>query len=195
MSFLFGGTPPTTSELALRYKRHINRSIREIDRESQRLGNEEKILMQEVKAVSKNNMKQSMQKAQAVVRTRRMLNKFSQMKAHLQGIGTRIQGVKTMEALQRAVGSAVQMMQNFNKVVGGNHLVSSLQDLERQNVLMTVQSEMVDEQLDAVFEEDNDEEASSDVLMQVMQEAGVELPSAGSLSLEERLERIKPVTT
>lgn len=196
MSFLFGGSPPTTSELATRYKRHINRSIREIDRESARLLNEEKVLMQEVKNVSKNNMKQSMQKAKAVVRTRRMLNRFSMMKAHMQGIGTRIQSVKTMEALQKAVGSAVQMMQSFNKVAGGKHIISAMQELEKNNALMNIQTEMVDEQLDAVFEEDNDEEDTSDVVMQVMMEAGVELPKSmetEDLTLEERLERIKPV--
>ena len=196
MSFLFGGTPPTTSELANRYKRHINRSIREIDRESARLLQEEKVLMQEVKNVSKNNMKQSMQKAKAVVRTRRMLNRFSMMKAHMQGIGTRIQSVKTMEALQKAVGSAVQMMQSFNKVAGGKHIISAMQELEKNNSLMNIQTEMVDEQLDAVFEEDNDEEDTSDVVMQVMMEAGVELPKSmenEDLTLEERLERIKPV--
>ena len=194
MSFLFGGTPPTTRELAARYKMQINRSIRELERESMRLQNEEKICMQEVKCCSKNNMKQSFQKACAVVRTRRMLNKFSQMKAHLQGISMRIQSVKTMEALQKAVASAARMMQSFNRVSGGTELVNCLKELEKQNVFMTVQSDMIDEQLDEVFEEDNNEDAPEDLVMQVMTEAGVELPNAHSdlLSLEERFERLKP---
>lgn len=194
MSFLFGGTPPTTSQLAARYKMQINRSIRELDRETSRLQNEEKICMQEVKQCSQNNMKQSFQKARAVVRTRRMLNKFSQMKAHLQGISMRIQSVKTMEALQKAVASAARMMQSFNKVSGGSELAGCLRELEKQNVFMTVQSEMIDEQLDEVFEEDNDEEAPEDLVMQVMTEAGVQIPNTMNnelLTLEERFERIK----
>lgn len=196
MSFLFGGTPPTTSELAQRYKRQIGRSVREIDRETARLQGEEKLLMAEVKKASQNNMKQSMQKAQAVVRTRRMLNKFSQMKAHLQGIGMRIQSVKTTEALQKAVGSAVQMMNSFNRATGGKHLVGSLQELERQNAMMSVQAELIDENLDSVFEEDNDEEAPADVVMQVMEEAGVELPSvANEMIFVQELEKLKPAKT
>ncbi len=195
MSFLFGGAPPSTSELAQRYKRHINRSIRELDRETLKLVNEEKFLMGEVKKASQNNMKQSKQKAQAVVRTRRMLNKFSQMKAHLQGIASRIQGVKSTEALQKAIGSAVQMMQGFNKI-GGIDLVKSLHELERQNGMMTVQSEMIDDQLDSVFEEENDNEEMDDVILEVMREAGVDLPSASTelMSLEERLEKITKKT-
>lgn len=191
MSFLFGGAAPTTSELAQRYKRHINRSIRELDRESLKLLNEEKMLMSEVKKASQNNMKQSKQKAQAVVRTRRMLNKFSQMKANLQGIASRIQGVKSTEALQKAIGSAVQMMQGFNRI-GGTNLIKSLHELERQNGMMTVQSEIIDDQLDSVFEEENDDDEMDDVILEVMREAGVDLPSASTelMSLEERLEKI-----
>lgn len=194
MSFLFGGNPPTTAQLASRYKTQINRSIRELDRETYRLQAEEKTCMHEVKICSVNNMKQSFQKAKAVVRTRRMLNKFSQMKAHLQGISMRIQSVKTMESLQKAVASAAKMMQTFNKVSGGSELASCLRELEKQNVYMNVQSEMIDEQLDEVFEEDNNEDAPEDLVMQVMTEAGVSIPSTMNtelLSLEERFERIK----
>jgi hypothetical protein len=63
---------------------------------------------------------------------------------------------------------------------------------------MAMQTEMIDEQMDAVFEEDNDEEEGSDLVLQVLAEAGVSLPSArldesDALSLEERLERVRPV--
>ena len=195
MSFLFGGSPPTTSQMASRYKTQINRNIREIDRESARLVREEKQLMVEVKKAASNNMKLSMQKAQAVVRSRRMVNRFENMKAHLQGIATRIQSVKSTEGLQKAVGSAVQMMQQFNRCVGVKTLGLSLQELERQNATMTMQTEMIDEQMDAVFEEDNDEEEGSDLVLQVLTEAGVSIPNAhmdDTLSLEERLERVRP---
>jgi Zn-dependent M32 family carboxypeptidase len=196
MSFLFGGAPPTTSQMASRFKTQINRNIREIDRESARLQHEEKLLMVEVKRASANNMKLSMQKAQAVVRTRRMVNRFSLMKAHLQGVGTRIQSVKSTESLQNAIGSAVQMMQKFNRCVGAKALGMSLQELERQNATMNMQTEMIDEQMDSVFEEDNDEEEGDDLVLQILAEAGVDIPSARteeSMSLEERLERVRPI--
>jgi Zn-dependent M32 family carboxypeptidase len=196
MSFLFGGAPPTTSQMAARFKTEINRNIREIDRESVRLQHEEKLLMVEVKKASSNNMKLSMQKAQAVVRTRRMVNRFSLMKAHLQGVSTRIQSVKSTENLQKAIGSAVQMMQKFNRCIGAKGLSISLNELERQNAAMNMQTEMIDEQMDSVFEEDNDEEEGSDLVLQILTEAGVDIPSARveeSMSLEERLERMRPV--
>ena len=196
MSFLFGGAPPTTAQMASRFKTQINRNIREIDRENLRLMQEEKQLMSDVKKAAGNNMKLSMQKAQAVVRTRRMMNRFSMMKANLQGIGTRIQSVKSTEGIQKAVGSAVQMMQQFNRCCGVKTLGASLMELEKQNASMNMQSEMIDEQMDSVFEEDNDEEEGSDLVLQVLTEAGVSIPSArleDSMSLEERLERVRPL--
>ena len=202
MSFLFGGHPPTTAEMASRFKMKINRSVREIDRESARLAAEEKQLMAELKREASKNVKLAMQKAHAIVRTRRMTNKFSQMKAHLQGIATHIQSIKTTEALQRAVGSAVQMMQSFNRSVGGKHLALSLADMERNTAAMNMQGELIDEQLDAAFDEDADELESNEVILQVLMEAGVDIPNAANtalgqhqpleLSLEARLERMRP---
>ena len=196
MSFLFGGSPPTTAQMASRFKTEINRNIREIDRESARLQQEEKLLMVEVKKTSTNNMKLSMQKAQAVVRTRRMVSRFSLMKAHLQGVNTRIQNVRSTESVQKAVGSAVQMMQQFNRCVGAKAIGLSLRELEKQNATMTMQTEMIDEQMDTVFEEDNDEEEGSDLVLQILTEAGVSIPNVAvedMMSLEERLERVRPV--
>ena len=197
MSFLFGGAPPTTAELARTFKTRINGSVRELDRETVRMKGEEKLLMREMKAAAANNLKLTMQKAKAVVRTRRMMNKFSQMKSHLQGISARIQNVKSMEALQNAVGSAAKMMRVFNQAMGGRAICSSLVEMEKQNMAMNLHGEMVDEHMDDAFDEDEDEDDVDNVTSQVLLEAGIQLPEAGhrtpaaALSLDERLERLQ----
>lgn len=191
MSFLFGGNPPTISELANRHKRDINRTIRGIDREIAKLNQEERSLMAEVKKTSSNDLQLSFQKAQSVVRNRRMLSKCSVMKSHMQGIAARIQNVKTMEGLQRAVSGTAQLMKSFNTRMGGVEMVASLHELERQNMAMIIQGEVVDGQMDSVFEEDNDSEESEDVVMQVMTEAGVCLPSVAAGSFAEQLSQCR----
>jgi charged multivesicular body protein 2A len=118
------------------------------------------------------------------------------MKAHLQGVGARIQSVKSTESLQKAIGSAVTMMQQFNRCVGAKSLGMALNELERQNTTMNMQTEMIDEQMDSVFEEDNDEEEGDDLVLQILAEAGVDIPSARkeeTMTLEERLERVRPI--
>jgi len=65
--------------------------------------------------------------------------------------------------------------------------------LEKQSSMMTVQSEMIDEQMDSVFEEDNDDETPDEVVAQVMEEAGVVLPSAMTeIMFVQQLEALKP---
>jgi hypothetical protein len=61
---------------------------------------------------------------------------------------------------------------------------------------MNMQTEMIDEQMDSVFEEDNDEEEGDDLVLQILAEAGVDIPSARkeeTMTLEERLERVRPI--
>jgi len=101
------------------------------------------------------------------------------------------------------VGSAVQMMQAFNRSVGGKNLVLSLADMERHTANMNMQGELIDEQLDAAFDDDADEMESNEVVLQVLMEAGVDIPHTSKtilgqrhqeseLSLEARLERMRP---
>jgi hypothetical protein len=88
------------------------------------------------------------------------------------------------------------MMQQFNRCVGAKAIGLSLRELEKQNATMTMPTEMIDEQMDSVFEEDNDEEEGSDLVLQILTEAGVSIPNVAVedvMSLEERLERVRPV--
>jgi hypothetical protein len=92
------------------------------------------------------------------------------------------------------------MMQIFNRTVGGKAMCKSLMDLERQNASMNMQGEMLDEQMDDAFDDDEDASDIDNVVSSVLLEAGIRLPDAmlkvpdgaSSLTLEERLERLMP---
>jgi len=95
-------------------------------------------------------------------------------------------------------------MQSFNQSIGGKNLVLSLADMERHTANMNMQGELIDEQLDAAFDDDTDETESNEVVIQVLMEAGVDIPQTSNtilrhnhqestLSLEARLERMRPV--
>ena len=66
MAFFFGGAAPTTAELASRYRREIDRAVREIDRETAKLVNEDKGLMVEIRRCANTNPTMATQKAQVV---------------------------------------------------------------------------------------------------------------------------------
>lgn len=195
MSFLFGGRPPTTAELSRRYRTSINRSTRELDREIAQLEHQGRVLMAEIRKCAAANPSMAIQKARAVVRTRNMSARSSAMKSQLQEISSRILNVRSIETLEMAVASANRAMRNFNMRLGSRTLASTLQNFERENTQLGVQTEMADEMLDTAFDEEDREDAD-DVVSQVLLEAGVNLPRAiiqakDEVPLEQRLERLR----
>ena len=181
MSFLFGGAPPTTSELARRYKLSIARAVRDLDRESAQIRAQEQQAMREIRHYADTNHAMTMQKARAVVRARKMQARFSSMKGQLQEIGSRILQVRSSEALQGAMASANRAMQCFGARMGDRAMVKTLRDFAQSSARMGAQTDLTEETLDSVFDdeaEDDDAQQADDIIISVLEEAGVRLPSA-----------------
>jgi charged multivesicular body protein 2A len=177
MSFLFGGTPPTTAELARRYKTIINRSMREIDREMIVIQSQERVSMNEIRKFAPTNPAISRQKAQSVVSCRKTLTRYAMMKSQMQEISSRITGVKSAEALENALKSANRAMTAFHTRIGSQNMCGVINDFQRQTTRMSQQTEMADDMLDDAFKDsDEDEEETDDVVESVFREAGVKLP-------------------
>lgn len=192
MSFLFGGTPPTTAELAGRYKIMINRSVREIDREMVQMQTQERGYMAEIRKFAPTNPTLARQKAQAVARGRKTLTRFALMKSQLQEIGSRILSVRSAEALENALRSANRAMSGFQSRVGATNLVSILNDFEKHSNRMSEEAETADDLLDDVFDnsEPGFEEEIGDIVEGVLQEVGVTLPAAPRQKRASRLPSI-----
>ena len=177
MAFLFGGTPPTTGELARRYKLTINRSVREIDRELENIQSQEKANMSEIRKHAGTNPTLARQKARAIVRGRAMQSRFSSTKSQLEDISSRLLGVKSAEALDTALRAASRAMSGFQSRIGCEGLIHTLKDFERRSNQLSAQTEMSDEILDTVFDQERDEEDIDNNVESVLQEVGVSLPS------------------
>lgn len=185
MSFLFGGAPPTTAELARRYKLSIARAVRDLDRESAQIRLQEQQAMREIRHYADTNHALTMQKARAVVRARKMQARFSSMKGQLQEIGSRILQVRSSEALQTAMASANRAMQCFGARMGDRSMVKTLRDFAQSSARLGAQSDLAEETLDSIFDDEadgeDDAQQADDIIISVLQEAGVRLPSASGL--------------
>eukprot|EP01079_Euglenida_sp_SAG-EU17-18_P012645 gene12645-2312_t len=94
MSFLTNmfGKKKTPDEMMREYKRQIDRTIREIDRERVKMQQQEKTIMAEMKRNAKQNQMDSVKiQATDLVRTRKYVTKFYRMKAQLQAISLNLQ--------------------------------------------------------------------------------------------------------
>lgn len=199
MAMFFGGEPPTTAELVRRYQQKIARAMREIDRETQKLGADDRTLMAEITRCASTNPRMATQKAQSVVRVRKMISRFSNMRSHLGQVSGRIANVKSMDALRTSLGHASSVMRGFNMEATSKGLQAQLAEFSKQNMSMNIQNEMADETLDEAFDDDENDEEVGDVVLEVLSQAGVRLPDVfvhnlmkGEENLEARLERLRP---
>jgi charged multivesicular body protein 2A len=146
MSFLFGGKQKTpegkvnqmctlpisgyltflVSEVMKEYKRSIDRSIRELERETTKLQTQEKKLIIDIKKTAKETQNMvvdldprcglfrnlltnfSLQavvniKAKDLVRTRNLITKFYTMKSHMQSVSLRLQTIKSTQVIESRI--------------------------------------------------------------------------------------------
>jgi charged multivesicular body protein 2A len=103
MSWLFGSSK-TPEEMLKQHQRALNKAIRDLDRERQKLEQSEKKLIADIKKSARagQNVRSLVYslltlknackvQAKDLVRTRRYVQKFYQMKTQLQGVALRVQ--------------------------------------------------------------------------------------------------------
>lgn len=82
----------TPAERLRKHQRALEKTQRELDRERTKLENQEKKLVQDIKKSAKNGQIGACKiQAKDLVRTRRYIGKFYQMRTQLQAISLRIQ--------------------------------------------------------------------------------------------------------
>jgi charged multivesicular body protein 2A len=90
MASLFGRTSP--AEALRKHQRALNKSIRDLDRERTKLEQQEKKVIADIKKAAKAGQNAACKvMAKDLVRTRRYVQKFYQMKTQLQGVSLRVQ--------------------------------------------------------------------------------------------------------
>jgi charged multivesicular body protein 2A len=90
----------TPAERLRKHQRALEKTQRELDRERVKLENQEKKLVQDIKKSAKNGQMGACKiQAKDLVRTRRYIQKFYQMRTQLQAVSLRIQ-VSPFESFQ-----------------------------------------------------------------------------------------------
>jgi charged multivesicular body protein 2A len=171
-----GNKQPTPEERMREAKRLINRGIRELDRERTRLQNEEKKIVAEIKALAKKGQIAPCKTlAKDLVRSRRYVTKFYEMKSKLQGVGLQLQTVKSTQAMSQALKGVTSSMKAFNKSMNNQELNNIMKEFMRENERMGITEEMMGDAIDMALDQEGDVEASDQVVNQVLSEIGIEV--------------------
>jgi len=114
--------------------------------------------------------------AKDLVRTRRYVHKFYQMRTQLQAVGLRIQTLRSNQQMAEAMRGATRAMASMNRGLNLPSIQRIMNDFEKESSMMDMKEEMMSEAVDEVMDEEEDEEEEGDkILKEVLDEIGVDL--------------------
>ncbi|KAJ8975056.1 hypothetical protein NQ317_005773 [Molorchus minor] len=159
MEWLFG-KKLTPEELLRKNQRALNKAMRDLDREKQKMEQQEKKIIIDIKKLAKEGQMDAVKiMARDLVRTRRYVKKFMLMKANIQAVSLKIQTLRSQNAMAQAMKGVTRAMAKF----------------EKQSEIMDMKEEVMNDAIDDAMEGDNDEEESDAVVNQVLDELGLQL--------------------
>ena len=174
------GKRMTPAERLRKHQRALEKTQRELDRERVKLENQEKKLIADIKKSAKNGQIGAAKvQAKDLVRTRRYIQKFYQMRTQLQAISLRIQTVRSNEQMMQSMKGATMLLGSMNRQMNLPALQRIAMEFERENDIMDQRQEMMDDAIDDVTGLE-DEAEGEEVVNQVLDEIGVDLNSAVS---------------
>ncbi|EMR09897.1 hypothetical protein PNEG_01658 [Pneumocystis murina B123] len=173
LGWVFGGYI-TPQEQLRKHRRALEKAQREIQREEIKLEAQEKRLIGEIrKSAQAGEMEVTKIKAKDLVRTRKQIGKFLQIKTQLQAISLRIQTVQTHEQMTQSLKNAARLLNSMNRKIHVPTLMKITQNFQQENDIMDQREEMMDDAIDDIMEDDDME--NNDIINQVLDEIGIDL--------------------
>ncbi|KAG0369015.1 ESCRT-III subunit protein did4 [Gamsiella multidivaricata] len=171
-NFLFGRRSP--AEALRAHQRALTKAQRELDRERMKLEQQEKKIIQDIKKSAKaGQMNAAKVMAKDLVRTRRYIQKFYQMKTQLQAVGLRIQGLRSNQQMAEAMKGATKAMGAMNRNMNLPQIQHIMMEFEKESEIMDMKEEMMSDTIDEAMEEEEDEEEEEAIVNQVLDEIGI----------------------
>ncbi|KAF8964637.1 Snf7-domain-containing protein [Flammula alnicola] len=150
---------------------------RELDRERTKLEQSEKKLIMDIKKSAKAGQLNACKvMAKDLVRTRRYVHKFYQMRTQLQAVSLRIQTLRSNQQMAEAMRGATRAMASMNRGLNLPSIQKIMNDFEKESSMMDMKEEMMSDAVDDVMDAEEDEEEEGDkILKEVLDEIGVDL--------------------
>ncbi|KAK1920868.1 putative class E Vps protein of the ESCRT-III complex [Papiliotrema laurentii] len=177
------GRSMTPAERLRQHQRSLQKAQRELEREAQKLEQQEKKTMMDIKKNAKaGNMNACKILAKDLVRTRRYVQKFTQMRVQLQAVSLRMQTLRSNEQMATAMKGATRAMGQMNRSLNLPQIQKIMNDFERESSTMDMKEEMMSDAVDDAMEGEDEgegEEVEGDkILKEVFDEIGMSMNDA-----------------
>ena len=113
--------------------------------------------------------------AKDLVRTRRHITKFYQMKTQLQGVSLKLQTLKSNQAMADAMKGATRAMMSMNAQMNMPQLQQIMRQFEMQSEQLEMKQEMMEDAMDSALDEGDEEDEADGLLQAVFDEIGIDM--------------------
>jgi charged multivesicular body protein 2A len=167
--------PKKPEELIREYKRALDKTIRELDRERTKLQQQEKKLLIDMRRMAQQNQMDAVRiMARDLVRTRKYITRMYKMRAEMQAVSLRLQTLKSTQAMTDAMKGVTRTMVSMNQRMNLPAMQKIMMEFARQNEVMGMKEEMIADTIDDAMDEGNEEEESEEMVAQVLDEIGLD---------------------
>jgi charged multivesicular body protein 2A len=169
----------TPEEAMKKYKRSLDRTVKDLDRERTKLVQQEKKITIEMKKMAKQDQIDSVRiMAKDLVRTRKFAQKMYRMKTQIQGVSLRIQTMQATNQMAKAMAGVGKAMGKMNAKMNIPQMQAIMREFEKQNEMMGMKEEMMNDAVDDIMDDDDLEEEETELeINKVMDEIGLEFKS------------------
>eukprot|EP00184_Porphyridium_aerugineum_P008548 CAMPEP_0184691604 /NCGR_PEP_ID=MMETSP0313-20130426/405_1 /TAXON_ID=2792 /ORGANISM="Porphyridium aerugineum, Strain SAG 1380-2" /LENGTH=224 /DNA_ID=CAMNT_0027149349 /DNA_START=105 /DNA_END=779 /DNA_ORIENTATION=+ len=165
--------PPTIDEIVKDEKRNIGKAQRDLDREANRLKQEEQKLIMEIKNLAAKGQNDNARvMAKQLVKNREQQKRLMTTKYNMGGVATNMTIAASQAKAGQVIGSANQAMTSINQTMDHQAMLKNVQQYEMQSEKMNMAQEMMDDAIDGGMNAELDAE-SEDILAQVLDDVAL----------------------
>eukprot|EP01035_Chromulina_nebulosa_P017049 gene17049-22559_t len=180
-------------EIIRENQRMIKKSIRELEREIRDCEKNEKKLNTDVrKAIKENQTGAARVMVKDLVRTKKTITKFIELKTHLNAVSLKMQTVKSTQAMADAMKGVTKALISTNKQIDLPSLNKIMAEFMKENEKNEIMQEMIGDSIDDAMEVEGSSEEEELIFNQILDEVGAKstdaVPEAPKQSLVQNAE-------
>lgn len=156
------------------YKRNIERTIRDIDRERVKSANKERSLMIEIRnAAKKEQLEEANIMAKDVVRQKQSQTRAVKMKSNLNAMSSKLSAMESTEQMMKSMSQITKSLKGMNDRFKIPEMQKIVMDFEKNNDQLDMKSELMEDGIDSVFGQDDEAVIDEKALVsQILDEVG-----------------------
>lgn len=183
MSFLFGGERAApvrnrarqVEDLTRECRRTLNRGVRSLELEGKKLKAAEEADLKAVRtAAARGDTAGIKIAAKQLIRTRARERRNRTMQGRMVAMDRRLSDISSSSTLTTAMTSMTGLMTRMAKSTDLSAMANIIREFDRQNGAMDEKTEMIDDAIDGMDEEEGEGDDINDAISQVLMEIGLD---------------------